>query len=137
MFTAWESSFISFSRANCLSTAPRHEVMRKALVQDLLPPRSIRPGIDISLESICLHALAREADRRFPTMDEFAERRIASPQSRKFAASIGTGYASTTRAAACCARLPDRRRRVRLSGSNKKADELVSVAAGGRSLPRG
>jgi serine/threonine protein kinase len=50
-----------------------HEIMRKALTQSPVSPRSISPTIEPALEKICLTAMARDATDRFPSMDALAD----------------------------------------------------------------
>lgn len=47
------------------------EVLVQHLTQAPVPPSSIRAGIAPHLEAICMKALAKKADDRFPSMDEF------------------------------------------------------------------
>jgi serine/threonine protein kinase len=52
---------------------PPHELMRKALTQGPVPPTQLRPELEVSIEEVCLTAMARDITDRFPSMDAFAD----------------------------------------------------------------
>ena len=49
------------------------DVLREKLVDDPVAPSSRVEGVTASLNAVCLKALARDPDERFPSMKEFAE----------------------------------------------------------------
>jgi hypothetical protein len=49
------------------------EVLMRVLGEQPEPPSLSRPGLDPRLERVCLTAMAKDAARRFATMEEFAE----------------------------------------------------------------
>jgi class 3 adenylate cyclase/tetratricopeptide (TPR) repeat protein/predicted Ser/Thr protein kinase len=48
-------------------------VLAKVLTDEAAPPSKMRPGVDAALEGLCLRAIARDRENRFPSMREFAE----------------------------------------------------------------
>lgn len=49
------------------------QVIKKVLVEDPTPPRSLRSQIPEDLAVICLKAMEKDADRRYASMKDFAE----------------------------------------------------------------
>ena len=49
------------------------EVLRKALFQDPVPLRKLRPGLDADLETICLRCLEKDPSKRYAGARELAE----------------------------------------------------------------
>ncbi|MCX8230080.1 MAG: serine/threonine-protein kinase [Planctomycetota bacterium] len=49
------------------------QIIKKVLVEDPAPPRSVRSQIPEDLAVICLKAMEKDADRRYPSMRDFAE----------------------------------------------------------------
>ncbi len=49
------------------------EVLMKVLGEQPEPPSRLRPDLDPRLERVCLTAMAKDAAKRFATMDEFAD----------------------------------------------------------------
>ena len=49
------------------------EILRSVLQDDPMPPRGIRPAIAVSLENICLKAIARDPSERYASADEVAD----------------------------------------------------------------
>jgi serine/threonine-protein kinase len=47
-------------------------ILRLVLSAEPKPPRQVRPEIPASLETICLKAIAKERDQRYPSVQEFA-----------------------------------------------------------------
>lgn len=54
-------------------TGASAEILRQVLTRPPDPPSRRRPGLDPRLEAICLTALAKDPEARFPTMDAFAD----------------------------------------------------------------
>ena len=50
-----------------------HELLRKALTANPVPPSHLRPELDATIDTICLRAMAREITDRFPSMNAFAD----------------------------------------------------------------
>ena len=50
-----------------------HELLRKALTENPVPPSQIRPGLDTTIDRVCLQAMARKITDRFPSMDSFVD----------------------------------------------------------------
>ena len=48
------------------------EVLAAILYEDPPPPSSHKPDVDPQLEAICLKAMAKKTDERYPTMEDFA-----------------------------------------------------------------
>lgn len=47
-------------------------ILRQVLSAEPKPPRQVRPEIPAGLETICLKAIAKERDERYPSVQEFA-----------------------------------------------------------------
>ena len=50
-----------------------HETLAKAIRGEIEPPGTVRDGVDPELERICLIAIHRDPDRRYPTARAMAE----------------------------------------------------------------
>jgi eukaryotic-like serine/threonine-protein kinase len=55
------------------SGASTPEVLRKVLEEEPVPPRQVCPGVPAGLEAVCLRALAREPEDRYPSAREVAD----------------------------------------------------------------
>ncbi|MHC5024272.1 MAG: protein kinase domain-containing protein [Planctomycetota bacterium] len=51
----------------------REQVLSAILSKDPKPPRSINPRVPLDLDTICLKAMEKDPDRRYPTAGEMAE----------------------------------------------------------------
>ena len=63
---------------SCLTGRPPFEgiltdVLARVMNDDPPPPRRLRPDVDPALEAICLRAMAKKPDARYPDADAFAE----------------------------------------------------------------
>ncbi len=54
-------------------TGPPHAVIAQVLTQEPEPPRSIRPEAPRDLEAICLRAMSKEPDSRYPSLSDLAD----------------------------------------------------------------
>lgn len=54
------------------SEHPRDQILAKVREGDFRTPRQVRPGVSRSLEAICLHAMAKDRDARYPTARDLA-----------------------------------------------------------------
>ncbi len=53
-------------------TGPPALILGLVLTQDSPPPSEFRPGLDADIEAICMKAIARKPEDRYPSMEEFA-----------------------------------------------------------------
>jgi hypothetical protein len=105
---------------------PPGEVLLRVLTDEPPPPSKLRPGLDPRLEAVCLKAMAKRPEKRFPSMAEFAAAlesppplRPATEQRRRVAAGLaalvlavgvaGVSVWLATRPGASVAPSPDQR----------------------------